>query len=72
MTDIFKKAMEANDEVMKTAGKLDIISIEVNATMKAYLNAENPSPKFLANRYLELVNDLARFGLINKEWGEEK
>ena len=72
MTDVFKKAMEANDEVMKTASKLDIIGIEVNATMKAYLGAENPSSKFLANRYLELVNDLVRFGLISKEWGEEK
>lgn len=71
MNELFKKAMETNEQVMKVSGKLDIISIDVNATMKAYLEAPNPSPNFLAQRYVELAYDLYKYGLIEKQWGEK-
>ena len=68
MKEIFKKALELEGMITDMTGKCDILSIEVNATMLAYNNSDRKPDKFLANRYLELVDDLVRYGLIEKKW----
>lgn len=74
MKNIFDKTMELSGIVTKMAGACDIISIDVNSAMKQLqeserlLANEKVKNKFFADRYFELVEDLVKYGLIEKEW----
>lgn len=68
MREIFEKALELEGKVTAMMGHCDIISIEVNSTMSVIGERNKVSDKFLAERYLELVDDLVKYGIIKKEW----
>lgn len=68
MKEIFKRSLELNGMITDIAGKCDIISIEVNSAMEAYIEHGRKGDKFLAKRFLELAEDLAKYGIIEKEW----
>lgn len=77
MNKIFEKAMELEGMITKMSGACDVISIEVNTAMqqlqesKRLLENERVHDKYFADRYFELVEDLAKYGIIQKEWGSE-
>lgn len=68
MREIFNRALELEGKVTEMMGHCDIISIEVNSTMSVIGERDKVSDKFLAARYLELVDDLVKYGIIKKEW----
>lgn len=71
MKEIFEKSLELNSKITDMAGKCDIISIDVNSVMQTYQESKEAgmkTDKFMANRYLELVEELAKYGIVNKEW----
>ena len=68
MKEIFRKALELEGMITDMTGKCDLLSIEVNTAMQCYNESDRKSDKFLANRYLELVDDLVKYGLIEKKW----
>lgn len=72
MKDIFEMSNELNGKITLLAGKCDIVSIEVNTAMDVVKDLEEGphKNKFLADRYLELVEELAKYGIIKKEWAD--
>ena len=71
MKEIFKKQQELNSMMTRFKGKCEIISIDVNSVMQTISEAKDEgmiTDKFLAGRYLELVEELAECGIIEKEW----
>ena len=77
MKEIFDTMMELSGKVTKMAGGCDIININVNSAMGALytherlIDNENVRNKFLADRYLELVEDLVKYGIVQKDWDSE-
>ena len=77
MKNIFDKTMELSGLVTKMASGCDIINIDVNSVMKQLdeserlMENERVKNKFLADRYLELVEDLVKYGIVQKEWDSE-
>lgn len=72
MNEIFNKELELSGLITKMAGACDIISIEVNTAMECYSKLEDGPKKnaLFAERYLELVEHLAKVGIVKKEWAE--
>ena len=68
MQEIFKRSLELNGIITDMAGKLDIVSIDVNSAMRVYIENGRKSKTFLAERFLELAEELAEYGIIEKEW----
>lgn len=68
MQDIFKESLDLNGKITDLAGKCTIISIDVNSAMKVHKESGKENYRFLAERYLELVEELAEYGIIQKEW----
>ncbi len=77
MKNIFNTTMELSGLVTKMAGACDIISIDVNSAMKQLkeserlIENEKVKNKFFADRYFELVDDLVKYGIVQKEWDSE-
>ena len=77
MKNMFDKTMELSNLVTKMATGCDIISIDVNTAMaqleesERLMENEKVKNKFLADRYLELVDDLVKYGIVQKEWGSD-
>ena len=69
--ELFKRSMGLDSMITDLAGKCDVISIEVNSAMKVYIKHGRKNDEFLAMKYLELVEDLARYGIIEKEWKDD-
>lgn len=68
MQEIFKRSLELNGMITDIAGKCDIISIDVNSAMRVYIENGRKSKIFLAERFIELAEELAEYGIIEKEW----
>ena len=69
MKNIFEKTQELNSAVTKMMGRMDIVNIEVNATMTTLAETNGKiSDAFLADRYLELVERLVEAGIVVPEW----
>ena len=71
MKEIFEKQQELNSMVTKFKGKCEIISIDVNSVMQTISKAKDEGMStdgFLAIKYLELAEELAKYGIIEKEW----
>lgn len=69
MREIFNKSLDLNGKITEMMGHCDIISIEVNSTMSVIGERDKVSDKFLAARYLELVDDLVKYGIVErKDW----
>ena len=70
MREIFNESLDLNGKITDMMGHCDIISIEVNSTMSVLDKHEGKvSDKFLAARYLELVDDLVKYGIVErKDW----
>ena len=71
MKEIFEKQQELNSMVTIFKSKCEIISNDVNSVMQTISKAEDEgmsTDKFLARRYLELAEELAKYGIIEKEW----
>ena len=76
MNDIFEKAMELQDLTAKASTYCDIINIEVNTAMNQLNESERLNEndkvrnKFFADRYFELVDELVKYGIVQKEWDQ--
>ena len=68
MQEIFKRSLELNGMITDIAGKCSIISIDINSAMRVYIENGRKSKTFLAERFLELAEELAEYGIIEKEW----
>lgn len=68
MQEIFKRSLELNGMITDIAGKLDIVSIDVNSAMRVYIENGRKSKTFLAERFIEIAEELAEYGIIEKEW----
>ena len=70
MREIFNESLDLNGKITEMMGHCDIISIEVNSTMSVLDEHEGKvSDKFLAARYLELVDDLVKYEIVErKDW----
>ena len=67
--EISNKVLEANTELTRMIGRCEIISIDVNAAMAAWIdNGKREDSRFLARCYVELAEELAKYGIIDKEW----
>ena len=77
MNNIFEKSNELNGLITKMATGCDIIGIEVNSAMQQFNESERLREndrvrnKFFADRYFELVDDLVKYGIVQKEWDSE-
>ena len=68
MQEIFKRSLELNGMITDIAGKLDIVSIDINSAMRVYIENGRKNRRFLAERFLELAEELVEYGIIEKEW----
>lgn len=71
MKEIFERSLELNGLITDIAGKLDIVSIDINSAMRVYLKNGKKSKTFLAERFVELAEEMAKYGIIEKEWEDE-
>ena len=71
MQEIFKRSLELNGMITDIAGKLDIVSIDINTAMRVYIENGRKSKTFLAERFIEIAEELAEYGIIEKEWKDE-
>ena len=68
MKEIFERSLELNGMITDIASKCSIISIDVNSAMKVYIENGRKGKQFLAQRFIELAEELAEYGIIEKEW----
>lgn len=67
--NINNKAMELQSDLTRLIGRCEIISIDVNVAMDVWVkHGREEDSKFLARRYVELAEELAKYGIIDKEW----
>lgn len=77
MKNIFETTMELSGVVTKMAAGCDIIQIDVSTAMQQLseserlIENEKVKNKFFADRYFELVDDLVKYGIIEKDWDSD-